>query len=449
MPSRANGRLSGKALTLAVTLAVCMPRAGAQVIGNNVCLAGFFSETNLSFPASTPASGKYRLGGGIRAGFELMGLPDSSWLFAMAGDYDSLPSTSTSNQNTLLLGGELRASYAFVMAGTMDLAPFLGLAIDKDVVSGDIAVVPSVGCSFDLHLGSWSYVSLIPQFAYPIGVAANPCFGLGLGFKQLLAWDNGRPRLTPQKIAAPSSAPQATLTPSPALFSPDGEEGGERLDIGIRIENDPLPSSWELVVNDPYQHRFASWNGKGAPPADIVWDGKSTSGELVNSASDYSLVLSLVDASGATIVAKASVITDVLVIRDGDRYRIRIPSIIFPANSAQLSQESGEEFMKQNIQVLSRLVQILQRFHGYRITIEGNANLVNWDDPTMATAEDRAVLMPLSLQRAQAVKDALVRLGISAERIRVVGRGGQNPLVPFGDKENNWKNRRVEVLLDR
>ena len=169
----------------------------------------------------------------------------------------------------------------------------------------------------------------------------------------------------------------------------------------------------------------------------------------MNSASDYGLTMSVTEDSGRVTVGTATVTTDVLVIRDGTRYKIDIPSIVFPANSAQLGLESGQQFMEQNYKLLHRLAQILQRFPGYRITIEGNANLVNWEDPASAAAEEKNMLLPLSLERAQAVKDALVELGIGAQRITVVGRGGQNPIVPFSDKDNNWKNRRVEVLLDR
>jgi outer membrane protein OmpA-like peptidoglycan-associated protein len=53
----------------------------------------------------------------------------------------------------------------------------------------------------------------------------------------------------------------------------------------------------------------------------------------------------------------------------------------------------------------------------------------------------------LSLQRAQKVRDALVRLGISARRIEVSARGNREPLVPTSPGAPEQKNRRVEVSV--
>jgi outer membrane protein OmpA-like peptidoglycan-associated protein len=55
--------------------------------------------------------------------------------------------------------------------------------------------------------------------------------------------------------------------------------------------------------------------------------------------------------------------------------------------------------------------------------------------------------MALSLRRANAVKDALVRDGVPATAISVVGRGEAQPLVPTADGVREPQNRRVEIVL--
>ncbi len=55
--------------------------------------------------------------------------------------------------------------------------------------------------------------------------------------------------------------------------------------------------------------------------------------------------------------------------------------------------------------------------------------------------------MALSLRRANAVKDALVRDGVPATAISVVGRGETQPLVPTADGVREPQNRRVEIVL--
>jgi OOP family OmpA-OmpF porin len=53
----------------------------------------------------------------------------------------------------------------------------------------------------------------------------------------------------------------------------------------------------------------------------------------------------------------------------------------------------------------------------------------------------------LSLRRANAVKDALVREGVPATAISVVGRGKSQPLVQTADGVREPQNRRVEIVI--
>jgi OmpA-OmpF porin, OOP family len=55
--------------------------------------------------------------------------------------------------------------------------------------------------------------------------------------------------------------------------------------------------------------------------------------------------------------------------------------------------------------------------------------------------------MALSLRRANAVKDALVRDGVPAQAISVIGRGESQLLVQTGDNVREPQNRRVEIVV--
>jgi OOP family OmpA-OmpF porin len=55
--------------------------------------------------------------------------------------------------------------------------------------------------------------------------------------------------------------------------------------------------------------------------------------------------------------------------------------------------------------------------------------------------------MALSLRRASAVKDALVREGVPAGTISVLGRGEESLLVPTKEGVREPQNRRVEILV--
>lgn len=56
--------------------------------------------------------------------------------------------------------------------------------------------------------------------------------------------------------------------------------------------------------------------------------------------------------------------------------------------------------------------------------------------------------MALSIRRANAVRDVLVREGIPATQIVVVGRGETQLLVPTPDNINEPRNRRVEIVIE-
>jgi len=72
-----------------------------------------------------------------------------------------------------------------------------------------------------------------------------------------------------------------------------------------------------------------------------------------------------------------------------------------------------------------------------RITATGHADRSGPENYNMA----------LSLRRANAVKDALVRNGVPAGAISVVGRGESQPLVPTADGVREPQNRRVEIVV--
>jgi outer membrane protein OmpA-like peptidoglycan-associated protein len=72
-----------------------------------------------------------------------------------------------------------------------------------------------------------------------------------------------------------------------------------------------------------------------------------------------------------------------------------------------------------------------------RITATGHTDTSGPDDYNMA----------LSLRRANTVKDALVRDGVPATAIAVVGRGEQGLLVPTADGVREPQNRRVEIVI--
>ena len=137
---------------------------------------------------------------------------------------------------------------------------------------------------------------------------------------------------------------------------------------------------------------------------------------------------------------------DVLVMREGDKLKIRISSITFAADTADYLGVEADKVEK-NLRALKRLAEIFEKYRAYNVLIEGHAVNLNWANPAAAEREEKEELAPLSLARAESVKEALVELGMDGRRITTEGLGGRFPVVPHGDLDNRWKNRRVEFVL--
>jgi OmpA-OmpF porin, OOP family len=53
----------------------------------------------------------------------------------------------------------------------------------------------------------------------------------------------------------------------------------------------------------------------------------------------------------------------------------------------------------------------------------------------------------LSIERAETIRDVLIKNGLHASFIRAVGRGEREPLIPTPDEQAEPRNRRVEVIV--
>jgi outer membrane protein OmpA-like peptidoglycan-associated protein/flagellar hook assembly protein FlgD len=255
------------------------------------------------------------------------------------------------------------------------------------------------------------------------------------------------PRAVTSAFILDVSAPEVALSVSPRPFSPDNDGVDDELTIALPVTDASAIADWDLDISDPMGNSFIRFQGRGLPTERIVWDGLSEQGELVQAAEDYTAVLSIRDILGNAAVSEQLIPVDVLVIREGDKLKIRIASITFPPNSADLKSVTDLEKVEKNSKTLARLAEILAKYSSYQIRIEGHANNLSWANAAAAEKEETEELAPLSKARAEAVKQALVELGLAADRFTTDGLGGRSPIVPFSDTENRWKNRRVEFIL--
>ena len=391
-----------------------------------------------------PLDGRGGLGGELSGGISFEPLPWPRAGLRLGGGYRYAPGEG---------GGTAAAD-----GGTV-AAPFIGPALQYHLTAGDlVGIVPAAGLNLAvpienyagslaaelavevegrLHLAERGLLTLHLAVAAPVGSSLPPTIAVGFGIRR------SRP------VMRPFPGPEAVVEVAPERFSPDGD--GERDTMTIRLETayPETAARWEIRMFDPEDHLFVQRDGAGAPPVEIRWDGRSDEGELVSSASDYRVEFTVEDLVGRTATAHREFVTDILVIEEDGRYKIRIPSITFPPGSADFTLLEDEEVIERNRKVLEELAVIFGRFPEYQIRIEGHANMVYYLDAERGRREQLEELLPLSRDRAAAVADRLVELGIERARMTPVGIGADRPIVPFGDADNRWKNRRVEFILLR
>ncbi|HET6789232.1 MAG TPA: type VI secretion system protein TssL, long form, partial [Aquabacterium sp.] len=131
---------------------------------------------------------------------------------------------------------------------------------------------------------------------------------------------------------------------------------------------------------------------------------------------------------------QADIKTDVLTVRDEiDRSVIIMRGDgLFEAGSASLS-DNREALMKRIAHALTQVNgQILVTGHTDNQPIRSMRFPSNWH---------------LSQERADAVRDILLRNGVAAERVRAEGRADGEPVVENTTPTNRALNRRVEIVL--
>lgn len=116
---------------------------------------------------------------------------------------------------------------------------------------------------------------------------------------------------------------------------------------------------------------------------------------------------------------------------DDNQLKLNIPSdISFDRNSATLKPE---------------LRSVLDTF-AQGLTRNGSGMIVRIVGHTDSTGTD-AINNPLSLQRAESVKNYLNDRGVPNSRIETSGRGSREPIASNATSSGQAKNRRVEIFL--
>ena len=178
------------------------------------------------------------------------------------------------------------------------------------------------------------------------------------------------------------------------------------------------------------QRDVAIGAGAGAVVGGIAGDGKGAAiGAGVGAVGGYAW--SRYMESKRQQMEQATAGTGVQVSQTADnQLQLNIPNdISFAINSSAIQERLRP--------ILDQFAQGMNQQPGLEITIVGHAD---------STGSDK-VNDPLSLARANSVRDYLVQRGVAYNTIRTEGRGSRQPIASNATAEGRAQNRRVEIFL--
>lgn len=103
--------------------------------------------------------------------------------------------------------------------------------------------------------------------------------------------------------------------------------------------------------------------------------------------------------------------------------------MMFKKNSFEISESYKRDVVK--------FKDVIEKFPGTSIIVAGHTDDTGTDE----------INNKLSLKRAQAVYDLMIKTGVPANRMKVVGYGETRPRFPNDSEANRLKNRRVEIVI--
>ena len=247
-------------------------------------------------------------------------------------------------------------------------------------------------------------------------------------------FENGNfPESPPLQLSLDSTGPEVEITADLTMrqFTPDGD--GENEEQAFRIvAHDQSPiESYQLTISEvvpqPKGVRLIPvrrFSGQGEIPQTIYWDGKTESGALIDSLTQYEYILTATDALGnTTSTTPRRFESGVLAVTTTTGFLIRLP------------HANLEDPVTDRMQTVYRLV---ERYPKYRIKVEAHTALYGKMEQNLQLSESAA----------RKVRDFFVEKGITPDRITYQGFGDTAPL--FSAKQIfASKNRRIDIYLTR
>jgi outer membrane protein OmpA-like peptidoglycan-associated protein len=249
-------------------------------------------------------------------------------------------------------------------------------------------------------------------------------------------------------VSYPLDAGPHTLTVSAAGYEPAQCSATipEQGDVELRCDLTAMPREGSL------RGRVLDASGKPVAGARIALGGPSPQSLVSDAGGDFSASPLLAGEYEASVEADGYLLQAVaLTVRDKTESAAVLTLVPKPARSL-VSVTAKRIAIKQQVQfvqgsadiapasntLLSEIADVLLRKRNIeRVEVQGHT------DNSGSEEGNR----DLSQRRANAVRDWLIKAGVSADRLTAVGHGSARPLAPNITAQNRARNRRVELVI--
>jgi outer membrane protein OmpA-like peptidoglycan-associated protein len=225
--------------------------------------------------------------------------------------------------------------------------------------------------------------------------------------------------------------PEAYVNAGPAFVL-----GQQTLNVNFSSKSEEPIDSYKINILDSSGMLVKTLSGKGSPPSHFLWDGRNQAGELVPQG-NYSFNMEVTDDNDLTGTA-----------RPAQSYAKWVPKRVpyqytFGVSGDLLFNSGKDDLLQRGYDAIQKAAMaIRRRYPDSLIIVAGHT-----DDQKLAKGAKFADNQALSLARAQAVMNYLVKSGMDASKLSVVGYGDTKPIASNDTLEGRAKNRRVELVV--
>jgi len=240
------------------------------------------------------------------------------------------------------------------------------------------------------------------------------------------------------EMAVDKIPPEVSMYIPVNSFSPDGDGVNDLISFEMKAKDNVAINTWRLEILTLDGKAVRTFQGDGAPPWRLTWDGIDDYYHKLSPPGEYTAVFSASDRAGNWGVTEAQKVEAKLIpqlkeVKVTEEER----GLVVTLTSKVLFDFDRFELKETARSSLDEVVKLLKAYPENKVKVEGHTDSVGSADYNLK----------LSQLRAASVAKYLIQEGIPTSRIEIAGYGETKPIASNVTIQGRQQNRRVEVVI--